>query len=247
MSIGSSFSRRYAVDADDRVVARVDTGLLAGGRFLDAHLRNAGLDRFGHAAELFDLLDHVPMPCARSRWSATPRSRSRPTGRRSRRDVGLLLNVDLGVAGDARPRSRSAGRSPRRARSCAGVCVWPSAAPIASMAVRATLLNGSCSVSDQPDVCECVRRASDLGFFGSNCFTILAHSRRAARILAISMKWFMPIAQKNDSRGANVSTLHAGVHYPHADTPVRRPACTPARCRPSRPPPACGNPKSRSS
>ena len=96
------------------------------------------------------------------------------------------------------------------------LCVWPSAAPIASMAVRATLLNGSCSVSDQPDVCECVRRASDLGFFGSNCFTILAQSRRAARILAISMKWFMPIAQKNDSRGANVSTLMP------AFTPVRR-------------------------
>ena len=34
------------------------------------------------------------------------------------------------------------------------------------MAVRATLLKGSCSVSDQPEVCEWVRSASDLGFLG---------------------------------------------------------------------------------
>ena len=67
-------------------------------------------------------------------------------------------------------------------------CVWPKAAAMASMQVRPTLLKGSCSVSDQPEVCECVRKASDLGFFGLNCFTILAHSIRAARILAISMK-----------------------------------------------------------
>ena len=95
------------------------------------------------------------------------------------------------------------------ASSKALVCsdwVCPRAAPMASMAVRATVLNGSCSVSDQPEVCEWVRSASDLGFLGSNCLTILAHSIRAARILAISMKWFMPIAQKNDRRGAKAST-----------------------------------------
>jgi hypothetical protein len=33
-----------------------------------------------------------------------------------------------------------------------------------------------------------------------------AHSSRAARILATSMKKFMPIAQKNERRGANAST-----------------------------------------
>ena len=76
---------------------------------------------------------------------------------------------------------------------------------MASIQVRPTLLNGSCSVSDHPEVCECVRSASDFGFFGLNCFTILAHSIRAARILAISMKWFIPIAQKNDRRGAKAS------------------------------------------
>jgi hypothetical protein len=35
---------------------------------------------------------------------------------------------------------------------------------------------------------------------------ILAHSRRAARILATSMKKFMPMAQKKLSRGAKAST-----------------------------------------
>ena len=36
-----------------------------------------------------------------------------------------------------------------------------------------------------------------------------AHSLRAARSLAISMKKFMPIAQKNESRGANSSIVEA--------------------------------------
>ena len=78
---------------------------------------------------------------------------------------------------------------------------------MASMAVRATLLNGSCSVSDQPEVWQCVRSAMDFGFFGLNWLTILAHRSLAARILAISMKWFMPTPQKNERRGANWSTV----------------------------------------
>ena len=105
------------------------------------------------------------------------------------------------------------------ASSSALVCsdwVWPRAAPIASIAVRATLLNGSCSVSDQPEVWLCVRRANDFGFLGLNFLTIFAQSIRAARILAISMKWFIPIAQKNDRRGAKAST-----DIPAA-TPARR-------------------------
>ncbi len=67
-------------------------------------------------------------------------------------------------------------------------CVWPIAAASASTQVRVTLLNGSCAARLQPDVCECVRSAIDFGFFGLNDFTIVAHSTRAARILAISMK-----------------------------------------------------------
>ena len=76
------------------------------------------------------------------------------------------------------------------ASSSALVCsdwVWPCVAAIASMQVRPTLLKTSCAVSDQPEVCECVRSESDLGFCGSKSSTSRAHSARAARILATSM------------------------------------------------------------
>ena len=59
-----------------------------------------------------------------------------------------------------------------------------------------------------------MRRLSDFGFCGSNSRTSRAHSARAARIFATSMKKFIPIAQKNDSRGANWSIV----------IPVSRPA-----------------------
>ena len=38
-----------------------------------------------------------------------------------------------------------------------------------------------------------MRSAIDFGFFGLKPLIILAHRTRAARILAISMKWFMPM------------------------------------------------------
>ena len=63
--------------------------------------------------------------------------------------------------------------------------------------VRITLLYGSCSVSDTPEVWQCVRSMSDFGSFGSNCRITRSHSRRAARSLAISMKKSMPMAKKN--------------------------------------------------
>ncbi len=94
------------------------------------------------------------------------------------------------------------------ASSRALVCsdwVPPCVAAIASTQVRVTLLNTSCAVSDHPLVCEWVRSASDLSDFGEKSLTREAQSRRAARILATSMKKFIPIAQKNDRRGANLS------------------------------------------
>ena len=94
------------------------------------------------------------------------------------------------------------------ASSRALVCsdwVWPWVAAIASMQVRWTLLKTSCAVSDQPEVWLWVRSDSDLGFCGSNWLTSRAHSARAARSLATSMKKFIPIAQKKLSRGAKSS------------------------------------------
>jgi len=101
---------------------------------------------------------------------------------------------------------KSVGRA--MASSSALVCrlwVWPKAAPMASIQVLAILLNGSCSVRLQPEVWQWVRNAIDFGFLGLNCLTILAQSILAALILAISMKWFIPIPQKNEIRGAKAS------------------------------------------
>ena len=67
----------------------------------------------------------------------------------------------------------------------------------------------------QPEVCEWVRSESDLELFGLNWLTRCDQSRRPARILATSMKKFIPTAQKNESRGAKAS--------------IERPAATPAR------------------
>ena len=50
-----------------------------------------------------------------------------------------------------------------------------------------------------------VRRDSERSSFGSKRLMSLAQIMRAARILATSMKKFMPIAQKKESRGANLS------------------------------------------
>ena len=61
-------------------------------------------------------------------------------------------------------------------------------AAIASIDVRTTLLYGSCSVSEYPDVWQCARKRSDFSFFAPNLsLTICAHILRAARILATSM------------------------------------------------------------
>ena len=57
-----------------------------------------------------------------------------------------------------------------------------------------------------PDVWLWVRSDDDRGSCGSNCAMSLAHSSRAARNLATSMKKSMPIAQKKLSRGAKAST-----------------------------------------
>ena len=92
------------------------------------------------------------------------------------------------------------------ASSSAFVCsdwVWPWVAAIASIWVRTMLLNGSWAVSDHPDVWLWVRSGSDLSDFAPKPLTMPAQSLRAARSLATSMKKLVPIAQKNDRRGAN--------------------------------------------
>ena len=102
---------------------------------------------------------------------------------------------------------KSVGRA--MASSSALVCsdwVWPRAAASASMQVRGTLLKTSCAARLHPEVWQWVRSAIDLAFLGPNPLMSLAQSTRAARILAISMKWFIPMPQKKLRRGANSST-----------------------------------------
>jgi hypothetical protein len=60
-------------------------------------------------------------------------------------------------------------------------------------------------VSDTPLVWQCVRSMAERASFGSNWLITRCHSSRAARSLATSMKKFMPMAKKNDSRPANRS------------------------------------------
>ena len=69
------------VDADHRLPAGVDPRLGAGGGLLDAQLRDAVVDRLGHAAVLGDLLDVRPRRGGPGRRSASRRRPSRPTGR----------------------------------------------------------------------------------------------------------------------------------------------------------------------
>ena len=84
-------------------------------------------------------------------------------------------------------------------------CVPPSTAASASIVVRMMLLCGSCSVRLTPEVWQCVRSARLAGFCGANCCISRAHNSRAARNFAISMKKFMPMAQKKERRPANWS------------------------------------------
>ena len=80
-------------------------------------------------------------------------------------------------------------------------CVWPCVAAIASRQVRVALLKMSCAVSDQPDVCECVRSDSERSSFGLNSSLMsFAQIRRA---------------------GAHLGDLHEVVH---ADRPEERQA-----------------------
>ena len=82
-----------------------------------------------------------------------------------------------------------------------------------------------------------MRSISDDGFFGSNSSMMRDQSRRAARSLAASMKKFMPMAKKKDSRPAKSSTssplASAARTYSRPSASVKASSCTsvaPASC-----------------
>ncbi len=81
------------VDTNDSLASRVDAGLCTGRRFLDAEFGQTGFDSLGHAAELLDFLNVFPRAmCYLVGKRATPRVNLLG-------DIGLLLNIYLGVAG----------------------------------------------------------------------------------------------------------------------------------------------------
>ncbi len=125
-------------------------------------------------------------------------------------------------------------------------CVPPCVAAIASMQVRTTLLKTSCEASDQPEVWVCARSASERSDFGSNAFISFAHSMRAARCFATSMKKFMPAFQKNDSRGAKRSTVEPGGEPGAHIFDAVGERIGELEVAASRPPPACDSRRSRS-
>ena len=102
------------------------------------------------------------------------------------------------------------------------LCVPPSTAAIASTVVRTMLLYGSCSVSDTPDVWQCVRSIDEPGFCGSNWLMMRAHSRRAARSLATSMKKFMPMREEEREAAGERVDVEAAVEARRARTRGRR-------------------------
>jgi hypothetical protein len=145
-------------------MAGVDAGLGLGRGLLDRELGMPASMAFAMPPSSSTSWMWPQAFCASS-WSAARHRTSRPTDRRCGW-CRFLLQHDLGVAGDAGGEGRSASAS---ASSSALVCSdWcgPGVAAIASMQVRATLLNTSCAASDQPEVCEWARSDSERGSFG---------------------------------------------------------------------------------
>ena len=105
------------VDADDLLRAGVDPGLGARRGLLDAHLRDALLDGLGHAARLLGLLDVRPGPLGEVVGEPLHVVGAGPRVDGAR-GAALLLEQQLGVAGDAR---REVGR--QRDRLVEGVGV----------------------------------------------------------------------------------------------------------------------------
>ena len=89
------------VAPDDGFLARIDLGLATRGGLFDAHLGEPGLDGLGHAAEFFDLLHMAPGALDEFLGQRLDVVGAAP-GIDYLADAGLVLEIELGVAGDAR-------------------------------------------------------------------------------------------------------------------------------------------------
>ena len=89
-----------AVDPHHRLLAPVHARLAPSRRLLDAQLRHPGLDGPGHPAEGLDLVDELARAGREARGEALDVVRP-GEGVDGARDPGLVLEDELGVAGDA--------------------------------------------------------------------------------------------------------------------------------------------------
>jgi len=89
------------VETDDRLLAGVNLRLTAGRGLLDAELRDAGLDGLGHYRPSF----RFPAMWARAFFKSSLRQTfdvvAAAPRHRHLADAGLVLEVELGVTGDA--------------------------------------------------------------------------------------------------------------------------------------------------
>jgi len=97
---GRFFLHPVLVDADDDILALVDAGLAACRRLLDAELRHARLDGAGHAAEGLDLV-HDFLGLADDGACEGLDVVGASQGVHHVADLGLFLDDDLGIAGNA--------------------------------------------------------------------------------------------------------------------------------------------------
>ena len=88
-------------DADDGFLSGVNGGLAARCGFLDAELGQAGFNCLCHASVLFNLLDMSPCALYESVGEAFDVVGSRPRVYYAA-NAGFILQVQLGVAGNAR-------------------------------------------------------------------------------------------------------------------------------------------------
>ena len=98
--------------------------------------------------------------------------------------------------------------------------VPPSTAAMASYAVRTMLLYGSCSVSETPDVWQCVRSIDEAGFCGSNWRMRRDQSSRAAQLGDLHEEVHPDGEEERQPRRERVDVEAPGVRRPDVLEPV---------------------------
>ncbi len=233
-----------AVHADHGLRTGVDPGLGTGGGLLDAQLRDALVDRLRHTAVLGDLGDVRTGLLARAGGSATRRSTTRPTGRSAGWCPDSCCSSSWVLRAMRAEKSVGSASASSRALVCSD-WVWPCVAAIASIQVRATLLNASWAVSDQPEVCEWVRNDMRFGVFRTEFADQFAPQQPARAQLGDLHEEVHADAPEERQPRRELVDVQAGVQTGLEVLHTVGQRVAPAPGRPSRRPPGCGSRRSR--